>query len=95
MASSGVNVIRYSALAFGAFYGFSHQASLTTQEKLAADKHEYDKKESLIQRAKAEYTKKTMPPEKKTEGGGIITDPNDSKFDLEAYLTMKMADESK
>ncbi len=25
----------------------------------------------------------------------VITDPMDSKFDLEAYLTMKMADESK
>ena len=25
----------------------------------------------------------------------VITDPNDSKFDLEAYLTMKMADEAK
>lgn len=25
----------------------------------------------------------------------VITDPMDSKFDLEAYLTMKMADEAK
>ena len=25
----------------------------------------------------------------------VITDPNDSNFDLEAYLTMKMADEAK
>ena len=63
-------VIRYSALAFGVFYGFSHQASLATQEKMAAVKHDYEKKESLIQKAKAEYTKKTMPPEKKTAGGG-------------------------
>ena len=28
-------------------------------------------------------------------GSIVITDPMDSKFDLEAYLTMKMADESK
>ena len=27
--------------------------------------------------------------------GIVITDPNDSRFDLEAYLTMKMADEAK
>jgi len=25
----------------------------------------------------------------------VISDPNDPKFDLEAYLTMKMADEAK
>ena len=25
----------------------------------------------------------------------VISDPNDPKFDLEAYLTMKMADETK
>ncbi len=37
---------------------------------MAAVKHDYEKKESLIQKAKAEYTKKTMPPEKKTAGGG-------------------------
>lgn len=98
----------------------------------------------MIQKAKAEYVKKTMPRESKTEGGGgeceisslwgleglgralrmalengtlamgfcipsingvgwvanpsvtpVITDPMDSKFDLEAYLTLKMADEAK
>ena len=27
--------------------------------------------------------------------GIVITDPNDSRFDLEAYLTMKMAEEAK
>lgn len=49
----------------------------------------------MIAKAKAEYVKKTMPADKKTAGGGIITDPNNPKFDLEAFLTMKMADEAK
>lgn len=30
---------------------------------------EYEQKESLIQQAKAEYTKKTMPQQSKTDGG--------------------------
>ena len=74
---------------------------------------EYQHKESLIQQAKAEYVKRTMPADKKTQGGtskwrctgayeladgrphAVITDPNDAKFDLEAYLTMAMADGAK
>ncbi|KAI9798882.1 MAG: hypothetical protein M1833_004385 [Piccolia ochrophora] len=95
MSTSGVNVLRYSALITGIVYGFYHQASLKAQQKIAAIDRDYEQKSRLIEQAKAEYVKKTMPPEKKTAGGGIITDPNDSKFDLEAYLTMKMADEAK
>ena len=94
----------------------------------------YQAEESLIAKAKAEYTKKTMPGESKTAGGDgkstashhslsrrgtsesipslagfntreyrrliillsvVISDPDNPKFDLEAYLTMKMADEAK
>ncbi|KAI9879474.1 MAG: hypothetical protein M1830_008433 [Pleopsidium flavum] len=95
MATSGVNVVRYSALAFGVFYGFYHQSTLTAQLKLNEINRDYEHKESLIQKAKAEYTKKTMPSQSKTAGGNVITDPNDSNFDLEAYLTMKTADEAK
>ena len=63
-------VLRYSALAFGVFYGFYHQSSLLAQQKLNEINREYQAKESLIAKAKAEYTKKTMPQESKTEGGG-------------------------
>ncbi|KAL9623171.1 MAG: hypothetical protein Q9160_002486 [Pyrenula sp. 1 TL-2023] len=90
--SQGVNVLRYSALGLGIFYGFFHQSSLTSKSKLAQLDHEYHQKESLIAKAKAEYVKKQLPPEKKTAGGGIITDPMDPKFDLEAYLQIKEAD---
>merc|ERR1712093_679179 len=61
MASTGVNVLRYSALGAGIFYGIYHQA-------------------------KAEFSKKNAPASAKTASGGIISDPNDSRFDLEAYL---------
>jgi len=93
--STGVNVLRYSALALGVFYGLYHQTSLSAQAKLAQINREYEHKANLIAKAKAAYVQKTLPPEKKTAGGDIITDPNDSRFDLEAYLTMKMADEAK
>jgi len=95
MSSSGVNVLRWSALGLGIFYGFYHQTKLTTQTKLNEIDREYKHKENLIQKAKAEYAKKTSPQSSQTEGDGVITDPMDSKFDLEAYLTLKMADEAK
>ncbi|KAI9852628.1 MAG: hypothetical protein M1838_000076 [Thelocarpon superellum] len=93
--STGVNVLRYSALFAGVVYGLYHQSSLSAQQKTAQINREYQRKESLIQQAKAEYAKQRLPADKKTASGGIITDPNDSRFDLEAYLTVQMADEAK
>jgi len=92
--SQGVNVLRYSALFFGVFYGFSHQRSLTATAKATHAEHEYKHKESLIQKAKAEFAKKSLPPQAKTEGGDIITDPEDKNFDLEAYLNVVSAQNS-
>ncbi|KAK0511140.1 hypothetical protein JMJ35_006692 [Cladonia borealis] len=95
MASPGANVLRWSALGAGVFYGIYRQSVLSAKSKVHEIDAEYEQKSVLIQKAKAEWTKKNMPKESKTEGGGIITDPNDSRFDLEAYLTMKMGDEAK
>ncbi|CZT45729.1 related to F1F0-ATP synthase subunit E [Rhynchosporium secalis] len=82
MTSTGVNVLRYSALGAGIFYGFYHQAQLTAASKLAALNKEYAHKESLINQAKAEFVRKNSP----TPKGAIVSDPNDSRFDLEALL---------
>ncbi|KAL9111321.1 MAG: hypothetical protein Q9227_004198 [Pyrenula ochraceoflavens] len=93
MASSqGVNVLRWSALGFGVLYGFYHQRSVTSQAQFAKTDREYKHQESLIAKAKAEFVKKSLPPENKSAGGGIITDPMDPKFDLEAYLQIREAD---
>ncbi|KAL1963860.1 hypothetical protein VTN77DRAFT_7792 [Rasamsonia byssochlamydoides] len=94
MASQGVNVLRYSALVAGVVYGVWHQSSLNTQARRAELDREYKHKEALIEQAKAEWRKKTAPPEKKTEGG-LITDPEDSRFDLEAFLQAKAAESAK
>ncbi|KAF3344812.1 ATP synthase subunit e like protein [Verticillium longisporum] len=85
-ASSGVNVLRYTALGLGIFYGFSHQRSITASQKAAAAQKEYDHKQQLINQAKAEYAKKNSPVAAATTSSAN-QDPLDPKFDLEAYLT--------
>ena len=60
-------VLRWGALAFGVFYGFSHQAAITTKDKVAASKHEYERKEKLINEAKAAWAQKNAP---KGQGNG-------------------------
>ncbi|RMJ26329.1 ATP synthase E chain [Aspergillus sp. HF37] len=95
MASTqGVNVLRYSALATGVLYGLYHQSSLNSQAKHTEAERQYAHKAQLIEQAKAEWRKRTAPQEPKPQTSGIITDFEDSRFDLEAYLKMK-AGESK
>ncbi|OQE31479.1 hypothetical protein PENSTE_c001G09400 [Penicillium steckii] len=89
MASQGVNVLRYSALVAGLVYGVYHQSSLNSQAKRTEIEHEYTRKERLIEQAKAEWRKKTQPQETKTQASGLITDPENPKFDLEAFLQAK------
>ncbi|EFQ28860.1 ATP synthase subunit E [Colletotrichum graminicola M1.001] len=60
-SSSGVNVLRYTALGLGVFYGFTHQRSITASQKAAAAQKEYERKEKLIEQAKAEFAKKNEP----------------------------------
>ncbi|KAG0647824.1 ATP synthase subunit [Hyphodiscus hymeniophilus] len=93
MASTGVNVLRWSALGAGVFYGLYHQASLSTAAKLAAVDRDYKHKQDLIEQAKAEYTKRNLPPSQKTTGGDIIRDPEDKNFDLEAFLNAVSAEQ--
>lgn len=65
-------VLRYTALGLGIFYGFSHQRSITAAQKAAAEKREYEHKQSLIQKAKEEYAKKHAQPtaSSTTKAGG-------------------------
>ena len=62
-------VLRYTALISGVAYGLYRQSAISAQSKIAQIDREYKNKENLIQKAKAEYVKKTMPRESKTEGG--------------------------
>ncbi|CAK7212068.1 F1F0 ATP synthase subunit e, mitochondrial [Sporothrix bragantina] len=85
-SSAGVNVLRYSALGLGVFYGFYHQRKITSSDKAAAAKAEYEHKQHLINQAKAEYNKKNNPAPAAAAGSGLNQDPMDPKFDLEAYF---------
>ncbi|OTA89694.1 hypothetical protein M434DRAFT_398410 [Hypoxylon sp. CO27-5] len=89
--TSGVNVLRYSALALGIFYGFTHQRSINAAQKAAAAQKEYEHKQHLIEQAKAEYAKSKRPVDTTTEKSGLNQDPMDPKFDLEAYFNALVA----
>ncbi|CAK7270199.1 F1F0 ATP synthase subunit e, mitochondrial [Sporothrix epigloea] len=84
-SSASVNVLRYSALGLGVFYGFYHQRKITSSEKAAAAKREYEHKQSLINQAKAEYNK-IKNPAPAAAASGVSLDLTDPKFDLEAYF---------
>ncbi|KAJ4163235.1 hypothetical protein LMH87_004976 [Akanthomyces muscarius] len=91
MASTGVNVLRWSALAAGLFYGFSHQRTIYATQKADHSKHEYEKKQKLIEQAKAEYAKQKNPAPASADN--VVTDVNSPQFDLEKFL-VKVAKEN-
>ncbi|RLV90328.1 ATP synthase subunit e mitochondrial [Spathaspora sp. JA1] len=74
---SNFNVLRWSFLGAGLFYGFYHRQSLQTeaQEKVEAKKLQDQQK--LIKQAKAEYAK-LNPPKPVAVSSGAINweDPN-------------------
>ncbi|KAK5111053.1 hypothetical protein LTR62_005428 [Meristemomyces frigidus] len=82
MASTGVNMLRWGALVAGVFYGISHQSAITSRDRASHFQHEWDSKQKLIDQAKQAYLQKTQGHKM----GGVISNPDDPKFDLEAYL---------
>ncbi|KAF2750855.1 hypothetical protein M011DRAFT_474349 [Sporormia fimetaria CBS 119925] len=85
MASTGVNVLRWSALGVGVFYGFYHNMTLKQRAQDAAAAAEWSKKESLIAQAKSEWAKQ-HPSEKPKASSGAKADPKDPNADLNAIL---------
>ncbi|KZT72969.1 hypothetical protein DAEQUDRAFT_722606 [Daedalea quercina L-15889] len=82
MASSTVNVVRYTALLTGVFYGIAHRRTLQKAHDEEVKHHAVHEREHLIAQAKEAW-------KKKQEGGkdGVITDPEDPKFDLEKLIS--------
>lgn len=64
--------MRWGALVFGVFYGFSHQTSISSQAKATAAQHDYDRKAKLIDQARAEFKRQTQPQDSKVQGGGEL-----------------------
>ncbi|KAK0657281.1 ATP synthase E chain-domain-containing protein [Cercophora newfieldiana] len=82
--TSGANVLRYSALCLGVFYGFYHQRSITQASRAAATQREYEHKQKLIDQAKAEYAKSKQPAAAATPAKAA--DSGDLGEYLEAWL---------
>jgi F-type H+-transporting ATP synthase subunit e len=63
-----LQVLRWSALGLGVFYGFTHQRGITSAQKAEHAQHAYDQKQKLIQQAKAEFAKKNNPTASASDG---------------------------
>lgn len=61
-------VLRYSALGVGIFYGFYHQRTLSSAQKVAERQQEYEHKQTLINKAKEAYAKSKQPASATTGG---------------------------
>ncbi|KAI1847420.1 hypothetical protein JX265_005520 [Neoarthrinium moseri] len=80
-------VLRYSALAFGVFYGFTHQRTITATQHAAHAQKEYEHKQQLIEQARAKFAESKNPKAQSTEKSGLNQDPMSPNFDLEALFT--------
>ncbi|KAF2707933.1 hypothetical protein K504DRAFT_458412 [Pleomassaria siparia CBS 279.74] len=81
-SSVGLNVLRWSALGLGVFYGIYHQSSISSRAKIAQAKHEFEHQQSLIQQAKAEWAR-SHPSE---ASSGAKANPQDPNVDLNTIL---------
>lgn len=69
-----VQVLRWSALGVGVFYGFYHNQALKSQAAQHAAAAEWQHKESLITQAKAQWAK-DHPQEKSQPSSGTLQRP--------------------
>lgn len=63
-----IQVLRWSALGLGVFYGLYRQSTISAADKLKANMAEYEHKQSLIEQAKSEYQKLNAPSDNKSSG---------------------------
>ncbi|KAF8845994.1 hypothetical protein PAXINDRAFT_124802 [Paxillus involutus ATCC 200175] len=80
--SSTLNVARYTALLSGIFYGIYHRRSLQKAHDQDKEHHAIHQREQLIEQAKAAWRQK----KESVKGDGVITDPEDPRFDLEKLV---------
>lgn len=81
MASTTVNVVRYSALLGGVFYGILHRRTLQKERNETLAKEALHSREELIKKAKEAWKKKQEEPK-----DNLVTDPEDPRFDLEKLI---------
>ncbi|KAG0744348.1 hypothetical protein G6F57_002149 [Rhizopus arrhizus] len=92
MVNSAVaNVGRWSALAYGLFYGYTHNISLQKQAEQKKIEAEYHRKELLIEQARLAYAKQnaaSTTAATTTSGNELETiDVDSPEFDLEKFIS--------
>ncbi|KAI9033782.1 ATP synthase E chain-domain-containing protein, partial [Phycomyces nitens] len=75
---------RWSALAFGLVYGYTHNASLKSQQVQLDKEADYHRKELLIEQARAAYAKKQLAPTPVKAVENVDIDSPD--FDFEKFV---------
>ncbi|KIK41642.1 hypothetical protein CY34DRAFT_805803 [Suillus luteus UH-Slu-Lm8-n1] len=81
--STTLNVARYSALLSGVFYGIYHRRSLQKAHDQDKEHHAIHQRERLIAQAKDAWRHKQ---ESAKGSDGVITNPEDPRFDLEKLI---------
>ncbi|KAG1757019.1 ATP synthase E chain-domain-containing protein [Suillus lakei] len=81
--STTLNVARYSALLSGVFYGIYHRRSLQKAHDQDKEHHAIHQREQLIAQAKDAWRHKQ---ESAKGSDGVITNPEDPRFDLEKLV---------
>ncbi|KAG0171172.1 hypothetical protein DFQ28_000402 [Apophysomyces sp. BC1034] len=87
-----VNVGRWSALAFGLVYGYTHNASLQKQEQQKKQQLDYHRKEQLIEEARAAYIKHKLAPTSVPVAKESV-DVESPDFDFEKFIAQIEAEE--
>lgn len=86
MVNSAVaNVGRWSALAYGLFYGYTHNISLQKQAEQKKIEAEYHRKELLIEQARLAYAKQNAAST--TAATTTSVDVDSPEFDLEKFIS--------
>jgi F-type H+-transporting ATP synthase subunit e len=69
MLTAITQVLRWSALGFGVFYGAYHQLSLSAADRAKAAQKDWEHKESLIRQAKQQWARDHPTEQPKSSGG--------------------------
>ncbi|KAF9447029.1 hypothetical protein P691DRAFT_803036 [Macrolepiota fuliginosa MF-IS2] len=82
MVSSTVNVVRYTALFSGIFYGWYHRRTLQAEHNKHQIEHAIHNRERLVAEAKEAWKRKQDASKDTT----VVADPDDPRFDLEKLI---------
>ncbi|KAJ3010426.1 hypothetical protein HKX48_007404 [Thoreauomyces humboldtii] len=94
---NSANLLRFSALGLGAFYGFTHKASLTSFVHTRSEERARLHKLDLIEEGKLAYEAQVNREQSKLAvKAGIPTIDSDSyRFDAERYLNFLISETEK